>query len=144
MAGIHDVTIEYRLIPISKRKNGWDEWKKDNRAFKLFQSRWYEHDEKSKGLSSYARPTLLDLPIHVDEIPYGFKMKEGRSFGPPHVWPKAADEPLKPYKVAGMGADRIAFVIESKGVECAGKAECFIFLNRGYYCAKHISSSVDN
>lgn len=144
MAGIHDVTLEYKLVPISKRKNGFDEWKKDNRAFKLFQSRWYEKDEKKRGVSSAARPNLLDLPIHTDEIPYAFKMKEGRSFGPLHVWPKTADEPTKPYKIYYQDKDRVVQIEESKGVQCTGKAECFIFLNRGYYCAKHLPTSVDN
>ena len=117
-ANIHDVHIEKGIVPFPR--GVYEQYEKDNKRFKLFQSRWYEIEEKRTGSSSYKRPKLLELPIHIKELPTHFMKREGRRVGPPMEWPRTGQD---------------------LSVECLGEKECLIFLNRGYLCKLHNPST---
>lgn len=113
-SNIHDVTLEKSLIPFPR--GAWEEYKRLNGLFKIFQRTWHEVNERQRGVSNVHRPNLSNLPVQLKDLPTHFSKKEGRRLTKEVIWPKAGDD------------------IQ---IECSGENECIIFNLRGYLCKLH-------
>lgn len=126
-ANIHDVTIEKGIVPWPR-----EPWQNYLKKVKI-EARKQSVLARSLMMKSGYTPTIDELPSHYRE-------REGKHLGKEVIWPKADIEIYMPHDTYGTyldGENKTDWVERSKGVECAGVNECFLLVNRGYFCAKH-------